>query len=164
MTLLLVFSDTHGDLVAAEKAISRFPQAAYILHLGDLTRDAARLEARHPEMSVLAVAGNCDFDMDSDRFPIERVLEIEGKRLLMVHGNRFGVKSGYERLVQRAERDNIDLSLFGHTHLAADIIRDGRHLLNPGSPAFPKGSEGATFALVEIGNGMIETRIMELDD
>ncbi len=158
MTLMLVFSDTHGDLVVAERAIARFPQAGTILHLGDNTRDAVRLAARHPELKVIGVAGNCDFDTDPEHFPAERVLEVEGKRLLMVHGNRQGVKGGYDKLVHLAEKLRADLTLFGHTHISADLVRNGRHLLNPGSPSFPKGMGGPSFALVEIGHGLLETR------
>ena len=164
MTLMLVFSDTHGDLVVAEQAIARFPQAGTILHLGDYARDAVRLAVRHPELKVIGVAGNCDFDPDPERFPAERLLEVEGKRLLLVHGNRHGVKSGYDKLIHHAGKQRADLTLFGHTHISADFIKDGCHMLNPGSPSFPKGMGGPSFALVEIGHGLLETRLMAAED
>lgn len=161
MTLMLVFSDTHGDISLAEQAIARFPQATHILHLGDLTRDARLLEARYHEKTVLAVSGNCDYDGDSDKFPNERIVIVENKRLLLVHGNRYNVKSGYDKLFRRAEKDKYDLVLCGHTHIAADITQNGRHILNPGSLTLPHGKEGPSFAIVEIGRGLIETRILE---
>jgi putative phosphoesterase len=161
MTLMLVFSDTHGSIILAEQAIARFPQAMHILHLGDYTRDARLLEARYPNKAVLAVSGNCDYEGDTDKYPSERVLVIENKRILLVHGNRFHVKGGYDKLFRKAEKDRFDLVLFGHTHIAADITQNGRHIFNPGSPTLPVGNEGPTYGIVEIGRGLIETRIME---
>lgn len=161
MTLLLVFSDTHGDLSLVHQVIAQYPQVTHLLHLGDYVRDAARLAAQYPDRTILAVAGNCDFDADPDSYPAERIVEMDGVRLLMTHGNRFGVKQGYARLAERAKAKSCQLVLFGHTHVAVDMTVDGQHLLNPGSPSQPKGMEGPSFALVEIGHGRIETRLME---
>lgn len=160
MTLLLVFSDTHGELKAVERAMARFPQAD-VIHLGDYVRDVLRLAARHPDRRIIGISGNCDMNADETRFPVERQIEIEGKRLLLTHGHKYGVKYGYERLLERARSGGFDLVLFGHTHIAADVERLGCHLLNPGSASQPRGVEGPSFALVEIGSGRIETRLME---
>jgi putative phosphoesterase len=164
MTLFLVFSDTHGDLTLAGQVIARFPQANGIIHLGDVVRDAARLAARHPDLPVYAVAGNCDFGADPQLYPAERELLVEGKRLLLTHGHRFGVKDGYRRIAARCNAGRYDCVLFGHTHIAADVVVDGAHLLNPGSLSRPKGVEGPSYALLEIGHGMLETRLMESQD
>lgn len=161
MTLYLVFSDTHGDLSLVTHVISQYPQATGVLHLGDLTRDADRLAQRHPEMQVWAVAGNCDLGVDPVRFPPERELIVEGKRLLLTHGHRFSVKDGVERLAARGAAGGYDVVLFGHTHVASDMMVHGVHLLNPGSISRPKGVEGPSFALLEVGHGQIETRLME---
>ena len=161
MTLMLVFSDTHGDISLADQVITRFPEASHIVHLGDFTRDARRLEARHPGKTFLAVSGNCDYEGDSDKYPNERVVKVENKRLLLVHGHRYSVKNGYDRLFRKAEKDQIDLVLCGHTHISADISINGRHIFNPGSLSLPGGGDRPTYGLVEIGHGLIETRIME---
>ncbi len=160
MTLYVVISDTHGDVRAAERAMARFPLAD-VIHLGDHARDVVRLAARHPERRIIGVSGNCDFNADEMRFPTERTLEVEGKRLLLTHGHRYGVKYGYEKLLERARSGGFDLVLFGHTHIAADFVRLGCHLVNPGSASQPRGVEGPSYALVEIGGGRIETRLME---
>ncbi len=161
MTLMLVFSDTHGDITLSEKVIARFPEASHIVHLGDFTRDARLLETRHPDKTFLTVSGNCDYEGDSDKFPNERIVKVENKRLLIAHGHRYGVKSGYDRLFRKAEKEQIDLVLCGHTHVSADITLNGRHIFNPGSLTLPGGGDAPTYGLVEIGRGLIETRIME---
>ena len=160
MTLFLAFSDTHGDLTLVERVLAQYPQADGVLHLGDYTRDAQRLAQRHPDLPVHAVCGNCDIGVDAMQFPLERELVVEGKRLLLTHGHRYGVKSGYGRLAARAAAGAFDLALFGHTHIAADVQVQGVHLLNPGSPAHPKGMDLPSYALVEIGHGLVETRLM----
>ena len=162
MVLFLVISDTHGDVLYTEQLIARFPQVKDILHLGDYAKDAARLSERHSELRIHAVCGNCDMGADPVRFPLQRELEVEGKRLFLTHGHRYAVKDGYDRLVAKGTAGQFDLVLFGHTHIAADLTVGGIHLLNPGSLSHPKGMEGPSYALVEIGHGLIETRLMEI--
>lgn len=162
MNLFLVVSDSHGNLTHAAEAIKMFPQITAILHLGDHVRDAARLASKFPAVKVLAVAGNCDFEADTDLYPLERILEFDGKRIFMTHGHKYSVKSGLGKLLVKSEKNNLDLILFGHTHIPADVFRNDRHLLNPGSIALPKDGGRPTFALVEIGRGLIECRIIEL--
>ena len=162
MVLFLVISDTHGDVLHTEEILARYPDVKDILHLGDYTKDVVRLSERHPELRIQAVSGNCDMGADPDRFPIQRELDVEGKRLLLTHGHRYGVKEGYNQLAAKGAAGQYDLVLFGHTHIATDCMVGGVHLLNPGSLPHPKGIEGPSFALVEIGHGLIETRLMEL--
>lgn len=163
MTLFLAFSDTHGDLMQVERILLQYPQVDGVLHLGDYARDAAWIRERHPDLPVHAVCGNCDIGVDTVRFPVERELVVEGRRLLLTHGHRYGVKNGYGRLAARGAAGVFDLVLFGHTHMAADVRMQGVHLLNPGSPSHPKGMDLPSFALVEIGHGLVETRLMLID-
>ncbi len=162
MKLILVFSDTHGDITDAKKVIQQFPQAEVILHLGDYVGDAGLLQKMFPEKTVIGVSGNCDTFGNREAYPDERTYQVGGKTLLLVHGHRLGVKDGYEKLVHRAKTLKADLTLFGHTHLAVDTQESGCHLLNPGSLTFPKNVNYGTYALVEIGSGLIETRLMEV--
>jgi len=163
MTLLLAFSDTHGDISSAEKIVKLYPQAAKILHLGDFVSDSIILKKLFPDKDVLAVNGNCDGFVHRETIPDERILDIEGKKILMVHGHRFGVKSELERLAKYAKQKEADLVLFGHTHIPVDVEKLGIHLLNPGSPSYPNGIGYPSYALIEVGHGMIETRVMDID-
>lgn len=64
-----------------------------------------------------------------------KVMELEGKRILMTHGHRYGVKSGYLRAVYAAKEQQADILLFGHTHRAECFQEEGLWVLNPGAAA-----------------------------
>ncbi len=162
MTKLLVFSDTHGDVSAVTRVIQQYPEASYVLHLGDFARDIAVLESRHPDRIVLGVAGNCDSGADPSKYPAERILEIEGCRILMTHGNRLGVRFGLFKLYEYAKSKKVQVVLFGHTHKSFKEFTFGIKLLNPGSLPHPRGLEiGPSFGFVEVNNGRADVHIMD---
>ena len=87
---ILVLSDSHGCVEPMEQCVERV-QPQVILHLGDCVRDAQRLEERYPDIPLLGVPGNCDYGgLDQP----ERLTELGGVRILMMHGHTRRVKSG----------------------------------------------------------------------
>ncbi len=162
MTNLLVFSDTHGDVSAVTRVIQQYPEAKYVLHLGDFTRDAEVLESRHPDRIVLGVAGNCDSGANPEKYPVERILEIDGCRILMTHGNKLGVRYGTYKLYERAKSAKVQVVLFGHTHKSLSDSAFGIKLLNPGSLPRPRGLDnGPSFGFVEVENGRAAVHVMD---
>ena len=85
---ILVFSDSHGNLDNMIRAVAQ-EAPDQIFHLGDGWRDAQRLHARFPQLPFCHVPGNCDLQPGT---PAERLLEIQGKRILLCHGHTYGVK------------------------------------------------------------------------
>ena len=159
MKLFLVISDSHGDTVSLRRIVNQYPSIQSIIHLGDYYRDAIRLKEFYPDKEYYMVPGNCDFLVSG--VPDEKILEIEGLKVLITHGNRYGVKGGLGRLRSRSLRDKLDIALFGHTHIPLVEKKDGLLLVNPGSAGYPRGGP-STYALLEIGNGIAEARIMEV--
>jgi len=160
MKLFLVISDSHGDIGCLKRIIDQYPFIGSIIHLGDYCRDAVRLQNLYPDKEYYMVPGNCDFSVFG--LSSEITLEVEGLKVLVTHGNRYGVKNGLGGLISHAERKKYDVVLFGHTHVPL-VRRTGRLLMvNPGSAGHPRGGINPTYALLEIGNGMAEARIMEV--
>ena len=88
----VVFSDSHGDTAAMREALER-EAPDQILHLGDLAGDAERLGIRFPQIPLEYVCGNCDgFSLA----PAVRLLELRGRRVLMMHGHTHGVRQAME--------------------------------------------------------------------
>ncbi len=117
---LLIFSDSHGNFRAIDKAIAlqdALPASQrpdYILFLGDGLTDLGRLTIPSGT-PLLAVSGNCDgFSPEGE--PELRVPVFANKRTVMMHGHRFSVKYGPEGAVSLAVAENADILLFGHTH------------------------------------------------
>ncbi len=127
---VLVFSDSHGDTRTMRQAVER-EQPGHILHLGDLSGDAERLGLRFPNLPLDYVCGDCDgFSL----VPSTRVLELQGRRILMMHGHTHRVKTGYGGAIAAARQVQADILLFGHTHLAyTERMEDGLWAMNPGS-------------------------------
>lgn len=128
---ILVMSDTHGNVPLALAACEMSRPFDAVIHLGDGSEDVKSL-VHALDAAVIHVAGNCDIGSDAPR---ELVWECEGKRLLLVHGDAYRVKSGLERLEARAIEAGADAVLFGHTHYATVTTRADILFINPGTLA-----------------------------
>ena len=59
---------------------------------------------------------NEDVEISVDEYPFGICLEIENKRILMVHGHNHNVNFSMFKLFLFGKENNCDLVLFGHTH------------------------------------------------
>ncbi len=126
---ILVFSDSHGVLRYMEEAIRReWPDQ--VLHLGDCVPDFEALKDEFPDIPMTGVPGNCDYGAEG---PLTRILMLEGQKVFMTHGHRYGVKSGYLRAVYAAREQAADVLLFGHTHRPECFQEGPLWVLNPGA-------------------------------
>ena len=135
----LIFSDSHGNTYNMQKAIRSHPDAEVVFFLGDGLSDADTVASYVKGQMWIAVRGNCDFrSLFLDR-EAEKTSEItlEGKRIVLTHGDLYGVKYGLDKLKSLAHSRKADIVLFGHTHIPhEDYVgdEDGRfYLFNPGS-------------------------------
>jgi putative phosphoesterase len=156
---LLVFSDSHGRGSNMLEAVSRqIKRPDAIVFLGDGLKDLYYCD--FGDIPTFAVCGNCDFYsfFGKGEAEDEIVMTLGGKKIMMVHGDRYGVKSGLGRLVKAASEKGVDIALFGHTHVPLEkFLPAGEseygielskplYLFNPGSV----GGYGATFGCVQI--------------
>ena len=74
--------------------------------------------------------GNCDRGETGEA---ERLLELDGVRILLTHGYGYSVKSSLLPLRRRALELDVQLVLYGHTHLPALSEEEGVLFCNPGS-------------------------------
>jgi putative phosphoesterase len=153
---ILVISDTHGNQTALLKAHQAAGHLDAVIHLGDGEADAAVLAEieNHP---VLRVAGNCDIGSTAPR---ELIGSWKGIRLLLCHGDRYGVKNGLARLVQRGKEIGVDGVLYGHTHLAMAEEVEGLMLINPGTMTYPAPFH--SYAILEITADGLHAAIIPL--
>lgn len=119
----LIFSDIHGDLDSARAVMERqiVPPDA-LLFLGDGIRDVEFLRSFYPYLNIIGICGNCDIfsSARSDDYPDERVEDLCGFRVLMMHGHTRGVKGGVGSAIKRALELDADILLFGHTHVPTE--------------------------------------------
>jgi len=151
---ILVLSDSHGWNDAMLEAIE-LESPDTILHLGDKYTDCADIEREYPNIPLRAVRGNSDFGpggLDTDEFVLE------GKRFFMTHGHLYGVKLGKTRILNAAISNNIDILLFGHTHLQYFSESSGLIALNPGCV----GLNIKCYAILEIKDGAVTCELKRL--
>ena len=152
---ILVLSDSHGSVDNMARAVE-LTSPQLVLHLGDCWRDAEELRDLFPRLELIQVPGNCDLRPGE---PLERQLEIEGKRILMCHGHTYHVKMGLLEAGYAARQAGADLFLFGHTHRPYCDWADTSLLVNPGSIG-PYGHPA--YALVRIENGELRADLYRL--
>jgi len=160
MTKLLIMSDTHGDTTLAEKVLGMNPDVDIVIHLGDYCKDADKLQQLYPHIRFEYVYGNCDFIIGN--VPAEKLIEVEGQRILLTHGHRYSVKWGIEKLQDKAHNDNIQLLLFGHTHMQQVSYGPGHIILNPGSITDPRDGNRESYAIVIINNEKIDVELKKV--
>ena len=151
---ILILSDAHGEARRIRRAISLHPDAELILYLGDGSRAACEVfAALPPTVAAVAVHGNCDGPF-SGGLRDEEILDIEGHRILLCHGHRYGVKGGLGHLIAAAKRQGADIALFGHTHERYEeyLSEYGLWLFNPGALAYPERGE-PSFGLLTVTPG-----------
>ena len=147
---ILIFSDSHGATKLMAQIVAKLAEHINcVMFLGDELRDINRVASDFPSLAFYMVPGNCDF---SSSLPKELIAEAGGKRFFLTHGDRFGIKSGYERIEAAAAAAKADVCLFGHTHVPIVYEKNGIVFLNPGSITEPRGARGKTYAVIEILN------------
>ena len=143
---ILVLSDSHGNVGNMIRAVEQV-QPDRVLHLGDCQRDLEKLRQTFPMLPMEGVPGNCDYGSCDQP---ERLIELGGVRILMLHGHTRGVKSDVMRAVWAARECGAQVLLFGHTHRPM-VDNDGALLvLNPGAAGDPLRP---TCGLLTIENG-----------
>lgn len=158
---LLVFSDSHGRWERMKRIIDRLDADA-VLFLGDGMRDLDRVISGYNGSAMfIAVKGNCD---GYDGTPEERLLTLDGVRILMLHGHSRGVKHGREVLEAYGRINDAALILYGHTHQAeiryVSEYDSPYYVFNPGSIGAHR-YDGASYGYIEIIDGKIVPNIAE---
>ena len=153
----LVFSDSHGNLDYMKLAVET-EKPDEVLHLGDVVRDARRLQECFPELEMELVVGNCDGYNGDDSAPAEKELFMGDKRILMCHGHTYQVKLGIGMLTNEARGRGVDVVLFGHTHDPQCFLEGNMWVLNPGTCS---GMPRATYGVMELEGGKLICRTVD---
>lgn len=124
-----LISDTHGWL---DPALAEWlAGVAMILHAGDVGSEAV-LDALRAIAPTVAVRGNVDGGAWARRLPLETVVEAGALRVAMLHiaGRPRKPSAAARALLAREEPDVL---LLGHSHMALAERHAGTLWLNPGA-------------------------------
>lgn len=148
-----VISDTHGLL--RPEALEALRGTELILHAGDIGRSdlIGELEGVAP---VIAIRGNIDMGSLWQGYPASRVVEVEGRRILMLHD--------IAELEPETMLADVDVVIYGHSHQPSIEHREGVLYLNPGSAGRRRFRLPITLARLRIEAGTIDAELIDLDN
>jgi len=141
---ILLISDSHGNKKAIDKLFDS-EKFDYLFFLGDGLGDIGCYDCLD---NVICVSGNCDF---FSSVPNERLLKIGDFKILATHGNKYGVKSSLNKLIEKSKMEGVNFVFFGHTHRPTIEMINGVYYVNPGS--FHKNAEGCSLFMEIILDG-----------
>ncbi|MFZ5986499.1 MAG: metallophosphoesterase [Bacillota bacterium] len=146
---ILLLSDSHGYTNNIIKAVKKAKVVDLIIHLGDFSKDISSVKEYIKDIRCEIVSGNNDWTRE---YPLEKVLEVHGKKIFITHGHQYNVKYDYQRIINKGKLIKADAVFFGHTHEREELFSDGMLVLNPGSIGIPKDNN-KTYCIVEIRDG-----------
>jgi putative phosphoesterase len=125
-----VLSDTHVASFAEipGRIVRALAGVDLIIHTGDfVARDVLDGLKRLGELK--AVRGNMDSDELKQLLPEKAILEIEGRKLGIIHG--WGAPDGIDDRVGGMFED-VDIIVYGHSHYSQNEVKNGVLFFNPG--------------------------------
>jgi uncharacterized protein len=161
---LAIISDTHVDRLDQLPAtvLKAMADADLIIHLGDF--DSPRLiDDLEKSGKFRGIWGNHD-RLPEMRRRLKRmeIIEIGGKRVGLIHGLFYPVGL-HRRLKAWFKQDNLDILLFGHSHVAT-IKKLGKVLLfNPGSVTAKFPAAFGSFGIMTL-NGAVKSQIIPVQN
>lgn len=190
---LLTVSDCHGQWRGLVRIIKQFGKTCdALLLLGDCWRDLQELlelanENKDFQTVVPPVIAFVRGNGDPSNFPVsydigyanpnartlpkgtvlvpdQLLLEVNGHKILMVHGHLQGVDYGYNKLGLDAKLQGASTALHGHTHIPVFEQRGDFTFINPGSTSRPRGGSPASFAILTVEDSFIDAAFLRIND
>ena len=152
MKTFFIISDTHGRLELNENLLQIIKDSDYIIHLGDGKNDLYALPKEFDD-KVYSVSGNCDGGGD------DKIIDVDGYKILLTHGHNYGVKSGLLHIKYYAKSKGVNAVFFGHTHIPEIVEEDGITFINPGSF---RSYYGGSYCYAVLSNNKLISKIVKI--
>ncbi|WP_298749117.1 metallophosphoesterase [uncultured Serinicoccus sp.] len=152
---LLLLADTHLPKRAKALPAQVWEQVAaadVVVHAGDWVTPDLLDELEQRAARLVAVWGNNDGPELRRRLPEVARVELEGMRWGVVH--ETGAKQRREERM-RASYPDLDVLVFGHSHIPWDTEHEGLRLLNPGSPTDRRRQPYCTYLTCTVAEGAL---------
>lgn len=158
---VVVLSDTHMPRSAQDfpaQVYAEIEKSDMIIHAGDFVEIEVfkKLESLKPTKGV---CGNMDSHAIRSLLKQKEVLQLGGKTIGLIHG--YGAPAGLVDTVA-SEFTGVDAIVFGHTHSAVNIVKDGVLFFNPGSPTDTVFAKVNSFGILEIDDSGINGKIVKI--
>jgi hypothetical protein len=157
-------SDTHGNVEAIQDVTYHFLAARVdqVLHLGDDYLDILFFEAAN--LKVLAVPGLYCPEYRDPAIANRRIENLEGVMILMTHSPDITKFDQPGDLDPEGILSDVDIVLFGHTHVPGIQEKQGVYWINPGHlKAHDRRGYPHSYALMHLDPPRVDVRILALE-
>lgn len=137
---IVVVSDSHGLNKPLDMILKKHKDADYFLHCGDIC------EPPQAYPQFITVRGNNDYY----DYPLDIILDLGKHRLMMFHSHGISYYKKEDKMIKKAQQENCDIICYGHTHVAYYEVKDGVHILNPGSLYHARDGRDPSYVIMEI--------------
>ena len=158
---ILVLSDTHIPRVAHDlpkEIYDAMSDVDMIFHAGDFVEKDI-LDKLMALRKTKAVYGNMDSPNLRNILNPKEIVEIGKFKIGLIHG--YGAPRDILDTIKK-EFQGVDAIVFGHSHSATNITKDGILFFNPGSPTDKIFATSNSYGILEIGEKKIEGKIIRL--
>ncbi len=154
-----VVSDTHS-LPLPEQMLKDFRQMDLIVHAGDFC-SVREVEQLKKIKELKAVHGNMDESSVRKLFPRSQILEWEGTRVGLFHGE--GSRSAILDTVRSEFKgQRLNAVIFGHSHQPLVEEIEGTLFLNPGSPNDTVTAPYCSYGVLECLGDKVKAKIIKI--
>ena len=144
---VLIISDTHGRNHHIANTLDKVGPVDVLIHLGDFGGGEDYIE-EISDCRTEMVSGNNDF---YNGIPKEKIIQIGKYSIMLTHGHRYGVNYSIGNILETAQKNDVNIVMFGHTHVPMIDLSREVWLINPGSLALPRQhGRVPTFIIMEI--------------
>lgn len=145
MKKIAILSDTHG--LVSDEVRDMLESCDCYIHAGDF--DNLKTYQIFEYYPGFAVSGNNDFFAD---LPKTLRFEVEGVRFLVIHNHNYL----YD------DPKDVDVVVYGHTHVHEAVHRNGVLWLNPGSCTRPRWGDRKSMVIMEVSEGQYRFQRIKL--
>lgn len=144
-----ILSDTH---IRYGKSLPNYVWDALedvdmILHAGDILIEGI-LEDLEILAPVVAVRGNCDWELSD--LPETTIVSAEKIKIGITHGHLGRGGSTPQRAYNLFQDQEVDIIVFGHSHIPYKEVYNGITLFNPGSPTDKRGQPAFSLGILTV--------------
>jgi putative phosphoesterase len=134
-------------------------RADLVVHAGDVT--AAGVLEELARFAPLHVAMGNNDGASVRRYGARdvQIIDVETVRVGLIHD--AGPRLGRGRRMRRLFPD-VDVVVFGHSHIPLDLVDEGVRLFNPGSPTWKRRQPAPTYGVIEVAGRRMRSRIVAL--
>ncbi|WP_186579268.1 metallophosphoesterase family protein [Aquibacillus kalidii] len=151
MFKIVVIADTHMPRMAKtipKKLLSDLEAANLVIHVGDV-QTVEVLKAFEKFAPLVGVYGNVDDSDIQSRFPNSLLLELDNLTIGITHGHGKS-RTTEKRAIEKFQFEDVDIIIFGHSHIPILKQYEDILLFNPGSPTDKRREKQFSYGIIEI--------------